>query len=135
MKIKSLLIGMLACSALVACTNENEPENNGLENAGKGKDYVAVNIVTPTGVQGRAASDYEAGTEGEVYVNDAVFLFLDGNYNGCATPYYVDQTQLPASSWTDANKEGLDKKATLLVVENSEAHNFALTHGIAFELR
>ena len=41
MKIKSLLIGMLACSAMVACTNTDEPEvDNGSAN---GNEY-ALNL-------------------------------------------------------------------------------------------
>ena len=46
MKIKSLLIGMLACSAMVACTNE-DPIDNGNENpaAKSDKAYLAVKLV------------------------------------------------------------------------------------------
>ena len=61
MKIKSLLIGMLACSAMVACTNTDEPEvDNGNEN-GK-KYYAAVNLAMP-GNSSRAA-DFNGFADG-----------------------------------------------------------------------
>ena len=45
MKIKGLLIGMLACTAmLVGCNNEDVVENNEQTVATKDKAYVVVNI-------------------------------------------------------------------------------------------
>ena len=112
MKIKSMLVGMLACTAMVSCTNDDVLENNDLIQAGE-KSYVAVNIVAPNATQGRSA--FEHGTTGEVNVNDAVFLFLDGDYKGCANPYYLTQKNL---QWQGIlNNEGLDQKANVLLVE------------------
>ena len=116
MKIKSLLFGMMASAALVACTNENEPVNNVQENEVLGKSYVAVNVVTPKGTQSRAtADDFAAGTADEVNVNGAVFLYLDGNFNGCAAPYYVSGLQ-----WAEASGLGQDVKANVLVVDEAK---------------
>ena len=114
MKIKSLLIGMLASTAFVACTNDESPVNNEQAVAGGEKQYVAVNIVTPNSVGSRAT--FEAGLPDEVKVKDAIFLFLDGNYNGCAEPYYTTNF-----TWDgDATGEGQDKKKTVLVVEGKK---------------
>ena len=118
MKIKSLLIGMLASTAFVACTNENEPVINGHENGGDGK-YVAVNIVAPNGTQSRAEGDgvFENGSTSEVTVNDAVFLFLDGNFNGCAEPYYISNA---SSGWGNSTGTGLDKEKMMLVINGEK---------------
>ena len=55
MKIKSLLVGMLACTALVGCSNEDEVLN-GAEAAKGEKGYIAVNFAMPGGVQSRATT-------------------------------------------------------------------------------
>ena len=119
MKIKSLLIGMLASTAFVACTNDESPVDNQQGVEGKSENYVAVNIVMP-GIDNRAVDDYgfDEGTTEERTVNGAVFLFLDGNNNGCATPYYVEGKDLEWGTVTD--KPGQDKKATVLVIENNK---------------
>ena len=114
MKIKSLLAGMLATTAFVACTNDVETaENNGAIQAGE-KSYVAVNIVAPTA--SRAASDFVPGSAGEVAVNKAVFLFLNENFEGCADPCEVVSPDFSK----DATGEGLDKEATILVLKNAK---------------
>ena len=85
MKIKSLLIGMLACSAMVACTNTDEPEvNNGNEN-GDAKAYMKVQLVM-NDVSGSRATDggYADGETKEQTItsDNSIFLFYDaaGNY-------------------------------------------------------
>ena len=114
--IKSLLIGMLASTAFVACTNDVESVENGAVAKGE-KSYVAVNIVTPNSVNSRATSNiFAPGITDEIRVKDAIFLFLDGNYNGCAQPYYTKDFE-----WTeDATGEGQDKKKTVLVVDGKK---------------
>lgn len=114
MKIKSLLVGMLACTAMVSCTNDEVLENNEVVKGGE-KSYVSVNLVAPGSVSGRAASDFVAGSADEVNVNDAVFLFLDENFAGCAEPYYTN-----ALSFGEADGEGQDKKATVLVIDGAK---------------
>ena len=116
MKIKSLLIGMLASTAFVACTNEDDVVNNEQAVAGKAENYVAVNIVMPESVQGRA-DVYDAGTDAEGTISGAVFFFFDANGNGCATPYYVDASQW---TWNPATGVGQDKKTTVLVIDNDK---------------
>ena len=84
MKIKSLLIGMLACTALVGCTNNEEPVNNGNENNGK-KDnaYMAINIKVASDAGSRAVEDggYVAGdaNENTITAANSIFLFYDEN--------------------------------------------------------
>ena len=119
MKIKSLLIGMLASTAFVACTNDESPVNNEQAVGGKAENYLAVNIVMPGDVTNRAADEpvFDEGTDDERTINGAVFLFFDGDNNGCATPYYVSGNNL---SWSDAEGIGQDQKATVLVIENNK---------------
>lgn len=69
MKIKGLLLGMFACAALVACTNDDIVENNNIEQPEKVKANLTLSISTSTG-SGRAADaetgdDVENGTPSE----------------------------------------------------------------------
>ena len=71
---------MLACSAMVACTNE-DPIDNGNENTslnGKGEAYLAVKILDANGGESRAAngSDYDYSTT-EHEIETAHFYFYD----------------------------------------------------------
>lgn len=110
MKTKSLLFGLLASAAMVSCTNEVDSiENNGAIQAGE-TNYVSVNLVAPATT--RATGDFEDGLPVESEVSKAVFLFLDGNYRGCANPYEV--TDL---TWTASTATGETKKATTLVID------------------
>lgn len=116
MKIKSLLVGMLACTALVGCSNEEEVLN-GAQAVAKGeKGYLPVNIRMPQTARSRA-NVFEAGAGDEVKVNDAVFLFLDGNYKGCAEPYYVSDF---SAGWEQASGEGQDLEKTVLTIEGAK---------------
>ena len=71
---------MLACSAMVACTNEdvidNPNENPALN--GKGEAYLAVKILDANGKESRAAngSDYDYSTT-EHEIETAHFYFYD----------------------------------------------------------
>ena len=79
MKIKSLLIGMLACSAMVACTNE-DPIDNGSENGGKAEAYMAIRLVNANGTQSRGSDgNFEYGTEEENNVATTTFYFFKAN--------------------------------------------------------
>ena len=71
---------MLACSAMVACTNE-DPIDNGNDNTslnGKGEAYLAVKILDANGRESRAAngSDYDYSTT-EHEIETAHFYFYD----------------------------------------------------------
>ena len=96
MKIKSLLIGMLACSAMVACTNEDSLENE--ENSAlKGNSYLSVNLSmgNPTS-RATQNESFDNGTTDEAAVLDknVVFLFYDasGNYVTEGAIQYYDST-------------------------------------------
>ena len=86
MKIKSLLIGMLACSAMVACTSEDSPEvNNGNENGAKNTSYVGVKLIMNETGSSRATTDggYKTGdpSEQNIEIDNSIFLFYDGAGN------------------------------------------------------
>ena len=115
MKIKSLLIGMLACSAMVACTNTDELE---VDN-GKGKDghsYLAVKF-SMDGKSSRALGRYAEGTTDEVKVTKATFFFLDETGNSCADPCTIAGSQL--DSWTPGTSDNTNKDANTSVDETS----------------
>ena len=81
MKIKRLLIGMLACSAMVACTNDDvldNPVDNPVLNGEKG--YLKVKLVNTTGSVGRAADEFEEGTADENNVSSVNFFFFKNDY-------------------------------------------------------
>lgn len=91
MKIKSLLVGMLACTAMVSCTNEEVLEDNNVVNNGNVKEsYIAVGLNYAT-AGSRATEDptFAAGSTDENAVKDITFFFFD--VNGAA--YAVDGTE------------------------------------------
>ena len=113
MKIKNLFVAMLAGAAMVSCSNEDFESgvNNGAIQAGD-QAFVSVNIFAP-GVT-RATGGFEDGLAAESAVSQAVFLFLDGNYNGCANPFTVSGKDL---AWETSTTNGETKKATTLVID------------------
>ena len=116
MKIKSLLIGMLACSAMVACTNE-DPIDNGNENlaAKSDKAYLAVKLVDANNTSSRGAGDkanpFHFGAADENEVNSVEFYFY---YDGVYETYSKEVN----FSWT-AN--GTDAPATNTIEKYSNA--------------
>lgn len=88
MKIKSLLVGMLVCAALTACTNEDLVENNANGgNTSSAKAYIGIKIADPlNGAGSRAATDggFVNGTKEEHSISNSLFLFYnsDGSYAG-----------------------------------------------------
>lgn len=78
MKIKSLLLGMMTCAALAACTNEDLVENeggNGVDNS-TAKAYIGIKLADPTNGFSRAAEDgFEDGSESEYSISRALFVF------------------------------------------------------------
>lgn len=124
MKIKSLLIGMFACTALVGCTNEElieDPVNNPGKNGEK--YYAAVNLAMP-GSSSRAASHigFADGSTEENKINDATFFFLNANGQSCADAYYVAKGIESGNETTDDATDVLgsfdQKTSTLIVMEN-----------------
>ena len=124
MKIKSLLIGMLACTALVGCTSEDvidNPNENPVLNGDKG--YLKVRLINTSGTASRANDTFEEGTADENAVSKVDFFFYksDGSFFGAA-----DETEL---SWTNSTGN-VEKIAEAVVVlkglTNKEAPNSVL---------
>ena len=124
MKIKSLLIGMLASVALVGCTNE-DPIDNGNENPVKNgkKYYAAVNLAMSGNNSSRAAEHigFADGDETENEIKNATFFFLDANGKSCADAYYVAE-KIESTNYEDDDTDVLgsfdQKTSTLIVMEN-----------------
>ena len=124
MKIKSLLIGMLACTALVGCTSDDvidNPNENPVLNGDKG--YLKVRLINTSGTASRADDTFEVGTADENAVSKVDFFFYksDGSFFGAA-----DETEL---SWTNSTGN-VEKIAEAVVVlkglTNTEAPNSVL---------
>ena len=97
---------MLACTALVGCTNE-DVANNENENllVNKGNSYLSVNLSmgNPSSSRGTQGEAFDNGTDDEAAVNDnnVVFLFYDatGNYVTDGTiQYYANDELIPTDS-------------------------------------
>lgn len=83
MKVKSLLVGMMACVALGACTNQDLIEGEiGNGNHADSKAYIGIKIVEPAGSISRAASDdFTDGSEEEHKISNAFFVFYTNGLN------------------------------------------------------
>ena len=109
---------MLACSAMVACTNTDEPE---VDNGGaKGNEYyVAVSLAMPGNASSRALGNktFEDGTAQEVAVKKAAFYFLNANNQGCADACVLTEAQLAnLNPWTDLTDQNVDTKSSPVIV-------------------
>lgn len=115
MKIKNLLFGMLACTALVGCSNDDEPNV-----PVNGESYVAINIVSPGGSSRAEAGGYEVGSEQENAAEKALFVFFDKNDK-------VVESQVIDLSWSGSQSSSpqVEKISNAVLVLNKEA---ALTH-------
>ena len=119
MKIKSLLIGMLACSAMVACTNE-DPIDNGNENlaAKSDKAYLAVKLVDANNTSSRGAGDlnnpFHYGATDENAVNSVEFYFYyDGVYETFSKEVNFEWT---TNGTNDATTNTIEKYSNAVVV-------------------
>ena len=93
---------MLACSAMVACTNE-DPIDNGSENGGKAEAYMAIRLVNANGTQSRGSDgNFEYGTEEENNVATTTFYFFkaNGDAQECVTRTlsWTTNTENPAGN-------------------------------------
>lgn len=119
MKIKGLLLGMLACAALGACTNNDLVEGAGSENV-TGNSYIAISILSPNATGPRATDgDFEAGRSNENAVNSAVFLFFN---EAGALVQAVDgnpaELAKPDGTWTDGTGSSEKISNAVIVLEN-----------------
>lgn len=118
MKIKSLLLGMLTCFAVVACTNEDTPEvSNGVDNAG-GTVYMAVKFDISDTAGSRAVNNenalYNTGSTAEQTIdpNKSIFLFYDGSGK------YVTFGTVSQSTSSSHDKDGAVENGTAIDIHN-----------------
>ena len=82
MKIKSLLIGMLACTALVGCTSDDVLENGSVDNGGNKKFAINIGLnYVSDGQNSRGAHQgtFNDGTDAEYDVKKTWFIFYDNS--------------------------------------------------------
>ena len=120
---------MLACSAMVACTNDDVLENNESPLVNKGNSYLSVNLSMGNPVSRAAETqgeEFDNGTDAEAAVkdNNVIFLFYDasGNYVTDGTiQYYSDGNTTPAAGndleW-NVNDDGtnIERNASPVIV-------------------
>ena len=128
MKIKSLLIGMLACSAMVACTNEDPIDNgNEQQSDAKGKAYVVVKIMDGEGIGSRGTAgdpEFHLGTADEHAIKTADFYFYDeaGNY---VTEAQLTTSGTPTPTEGQVSGENIEFKTNaVLVLTNLNQQNY-----------
>lgn len=111
MKIKELLFGMLACTALVACSNDDDPVNGG-ENE-LANSYMAVKISDATRASSRAAGDYDEGESVERTIKKADFFFYEegGRFVALVQKTFDSQTSVGGN---------ISDKAQVLVLEKTQ---------------
>ena len=122
--IKSLLIGMLACSAMVACSNEDVLESNEQENQKAGNSYLAVKLVSPS-ADSRALGAYADGNANEQAVTNARFYLFKSNGEAYTitdesgnTKNFVDATSFEDEGVVSPNVETI--LSTVLVIDKSQ---------------
>ena len=123
MKIKSLLIGMLACSAMVACSNEDVLENIDNPVVKGDKAYVVVSIKNANGISSRGTAgnpEFSDGLEAENAVASSTFFFYDasGKYVTKSAPTATFEASNPESD----NVEEIAK--SVLVLQGLNGKNY-----------
>lgn len=111
MKVKYLLLSMLAAFALLSCAKENGANVPNSENL-DGDRYMAVKFAMP-GSETRGDGDFVAGTGAEVAVAKAVFLFYNGE-NQVADPCTVT-----SFNWNEATGSVDQKSNAIIVLHNA----------------
>ena len=94
--MKKTLFPLLLAALLAGCSNEpsGNDSNNGNFNEAEITGYLAVNLVAPGGLYGRADGSYQYGTVEENYVNEVRFFFFNDEDQGVEirkNPLYVTQ--------------------------------------------
>ena len=116
---------MLACSAMVACTNDDVLENNELGNQKVGNSYLAVKLVSPS-ASSRALGGYADGNANEQAVTNARFYLFKSNGDAYTISdatgnetNFVDATGLEDKGSESPNVETI--LSTVLVIKQSHA--------------
>ena len=91
---------MLACTALVGCTNEDVIDNEN-ENQKVGNSYLAVKLISPS-ASSRATGDYAFGNEAEQTVANARFYL----FNSDGSAYDIQDESANTKNFVDANPNG-----------------------------
>lgn len=79
LKIKSILVSLLAIGALASCSNDNEIIQEGGDERDYGVAYMSISVSTPKTVVTRASGEVNA-TEAETIINELFLIMFDENY-------------------------------------------------------
>ena len=122
MRLSNFLVGMLACAAITACSNDDNGNatNNGTES--DGNTYLAVNLVANNDAMTRA---FENGTPSESGVSSARFYFFNNSGQPCSVTAtgqnYIDVAGTAFTNWTqnpETNSNIEYQSNAVLVINN-----------------
>ena len=119
---------MLACSAMVACTNEDPFDNGNEQQSGaKGKAYVVVKIMDGEGIGSRGTKgspEFHLGTADEHAIKTADFYFYDeaGNY---VTEAQLTPSGTPTQTEGQVSGDNIEfRTSAVLVLTNLNQQNY-----------
>lgn len=118
--MKKAILGALFAGAMLASCSSDEPVvNGGEDNNGEG-GFLAVNVLAPTSVGSRAATDgdFEVGSDAENAAPTGMFLLFDGSGNQTQAPQTLDLTWEPANDAAAPNREKISE--AVLVIDGAE---------------
>lgn len=122
MKVKSILVSMLAVATLASCNNDDEIVNNGSQPVDGEKAYISLNVLTPTLT--RADNELKGGEEAESIIQHARAIFF--NSTGVVTDVQEFNSGLTAGKPSEAFK--INSKATHLLLLTNETLATELTN-------
>ena len=120
MRLSNFLVGMLACAAITACSNDTDSiiDNPG-EEPNNGNSYMAINLTMGSGAGTKAASnggyDYGTDAEGAVKIREAFFYFYDADGNYLTT----GKIQATAADQDETDNEYLKLSSQTGNIENN----------------
>ena len=115
MKASGLFLSALFVSAIFAGCSSNDEVLEDVKGTktSKSDSYIAINIVEPDGVSSRGTEgDFEAASEAEKAVNNALFVFFDENDN------FIQAVRKTDFNWTDneTTTESVHRESDALIV-------------------
>lgn len=79
LKIKSILVSLLAVAALASCSDDNDNNPGGSDEKGYGTAYMSISLSVPKASKTRAGSTETGALEAETKINEVYLILFDEN--------------------------------------------------------